>query len=146
MLVCKKYDDGCGFAIPIRSLNGAQQLTGGTVSYNQVQFGGQKKPHTWRLNLTHHCGCVKDPATVVCNPFGTNKIGMRKFTPAQAREVEELAGTSQTNDVIYALMSGSTKTSHGTGTGSACNCGQQGSGTLTTARASACGSTLHATK
>lgn len=40
------------------------------------------------------------------NPFGTNKIVMRKFTPAQAREFEELAGTSQINDVIYALMSG----------------------------------------
>ncbi len=76
------------------------------MSYNQVQFGSQNNPHTWRLNLTHHCGCVEDPATVVCNPFGTNKIGMRKFTPAQAREVEELAGTSQINDVIYALMSG----------------------------------------
>jgi hypothetical protein len=39
------------------------------------------------------------------NPFGKNKIVMRKFTPAQAHEFEELAGTSQSNDVIYALMS-----------------------------------------
>ena len=105
VLVCKHYNDGCGFAIPIRSLNGAQQ-TGGTVSYNQLQVGGQKFPHTWRLNLTHHCGCVNEPATVVSNPFGTDKIVMRRFTPVQAREFEELAGTSQTNDVIYAIMSG----------------------------------------
>jgi hypothetical protein len=105
VLVCKHYNDGCGFAIPLRSLNGAQQ-TGGTVSYNQLQVGGQKFPHTWRLNLTHHCGCVNEPATVVSNPFGTDKIVMRRFTPVQAREFEELAGTSQTNDVIYAIMSG----------------------------------------
>ena len=55
--------------------------------------------------MNHHCGCVEEPATVVSNPFGTNKIVMRKLTPAQAREFEELAGTSQSNDVTYALMS-----------------------------------------
>lgn len=39
VFVCKQSNDGCGFAIPVRLLNGAQQ-TGGTVSCNALEVRG----------------------------------------------------------------------------------------------------------
>jgi hypothetical protein len=58
--------------------------------------------HGVELDSHADCGCVEEQATMVRDPFGKDKIVMRMSTPA-------LAGTRLSNDIIYAVMSGTSK-------------------------------------
>ncbi len=63
VLVCDKFHIGCGLAIPVRYIRGTQK-TGGTFKYSAHQVGDKTHANEWVLNLTHHCGCDQQPASV----------------------------------------------------------------------------------
>jgi hypothetical protein len=56
VLVCDKFNLGCGFAITVRYIRGTHK-TGGTFKYSAHQVGDKTHANEWVLNLTHHCGC-----------------------------------------------------------------------------------------